>query len=587
MVRKLFLKMTVPQIIAALSSSVCLLVDSIIIGRLLGIDAMSAYGLASPIVIIFSSTVLMLVCGTQVISASELGKGDLKRLSGCYSTSLVACIATALIIMSVVLLLTDPICVILGSSKSGVNENVSEMTKEYLRGYFLGTPFFFLGQIAIPYLQAMGKRGILLRNVVSMTIADVVFNLLSVYVFHAGIFGIGLASGLSYLVGFLASVRYFVKKDCIFKFNIKNISRTMLADIIKAGSPIILVELCYIIRVYLFNQMFLWLGGTDAVAVFSIVNSIGDILFSIALGTSGVTLTLSSIFYGEEDRRSLAELVRSMTLCTFVIITLAVALTCVIAPLIAVIYLGGYSGVYDNTVTGIRLFALSLIPVCINLVFARYYQGINKIKLTNLILVIEGLALPTFFAWIMGMQLGINGIWIGTNIGQAVVLLVISVLVWHRAGKISFTAESYGYLDAPDSWPTSDNTMDVTVKDKGNAVQASEAFYGFYNEKGIGKRKALILSMCVEEIAMNIIQHGFSADKRKHTLEIRTVCKKEECLLHFRDDCASFDPIKYIELHNNECQPDHIGLHMIMNMVDDATYLNSLGLNNLILKVKV
>ena len=43
MINELFRKMTVAQIFSALSGTVCMLVDSIIIGRLLGVDSMSAY----------------------------------------------------------------------------------------------------------------------------------------------------------------------------------------------------------------------------------------------------------------------------------------------------------------------------------------------------------------------------------------------------------------------------------------------------------------------------------------------------------------------------------------------------------------
>ena len=43
MINELFRKMAVAQIFSALSGTVCMLVDSIIIGRLLGVDSMSAY----------------------------------------------------------------------------------------------------------------------------------------------------------------------------------------------------------------------------------------------------------------------------------------------------------------------------------------------------------------------------------------------------------------------------------------------------------------------------------------------------------------------------------------------------------------
>ena len=70
---------------------------------------------------------------------------------------------------------------------------------------------------------------------------------------------------------------------------------------------------CYFLRVYCFNQMFLSLGGTDAVAVYSIVSVPGDILYRVGQGSGDVALTMASLLYEEEDRRSLTELVRVMS----------------------------------------------------------------------------------------------------------------------------------------------------------------------------------------------------------------------------------------------------------------------------------
>ena len=60
MINELFRKMTVAQIFSALSRTVCMLVDSIIIGRLLGVDSMSAYGLALPLL------TLLIALGTMI-----------------------------------------------------------------------------------------------------------------------------------------------------------------------------------------------------------------------------------------------------------------------------------------------------------------------------------------------------------------------------------------------------------------------------------------------------------------------------------------------------------------------------------------
>ena len=45
----------------------------------------------------------------------------------------------------------------------------------------------------------------------------------------------------------------------------------------------------------------------------------------------------------------------------------------------------------------------------------------------------------------------------------------------------------------------------------------------------------------------------------------------------------NFDPVKYLEMHEDDDPASHIGIRMVMKLVKDANYVNSLGLNNLTL----
>ena len=187
-----------------------------------------------------------------------------------------------------------PVCGLLGASRSNVSPNVSEMTEQYLKGYFIGTPFFFLVQLATPYLQTMEKRKDLMRSIICMTVSDIVLDILSVTVFHAGIAGIGIASGLSYIAAFLPVSGFFLKKDRVFRFDVRKIRWKTLIRIAVQGAPVFMSFACYFLRVYCFNQMFLSLGGTDAVAVYSIVSVPGEILYRVGQGSGDVALTMAS-----------------------------------------------------------------------------------------------------------------------------------------------------------------------------------------------------------------------------------------------------------------------------------------------------
>ena len=63
MIKKLFQQMIISQIVSSMAVTLCLLVDSIMIGRFLGVDSMAAYGLANPVLLIFAAFGALLSSG--------------------------------------------------------------------------------------------------------------------------------------------------------------------------------------------------------------------------------------------------------------------------------------------------------------------------------------------------------------------------------------------------------------------------------------------------------------------------------------------------------------------------------------------
>lgn len=59
--------------------------------------------------------------------------------------------------------------------------------------------------------------------------------------------------------------------------------------------------------------------------------------------------------------------------------------------------------------------------------------------------------------------------------------------------------------------------------------------------------------------------------------------EEDKRIVRIRDNCVNFDPTKYLELHRSDDPVAHIGLRMVMGMVKEANYINTLGLNNLTL----
>ena len=580
MIKRVFRQMTGPQIISAMTVTLCLLIDSIVIGRLIGVDAMSAYGLANPVLIIFGALGTMEACGVQVLTGEAIGKGDTKACSTVFSTSVVMALIMAAAWIVLVFAAIKPLCMLLGTGIASPDNPLYMMTADYLRGYMIGAPFFFLSQIMVPYLQVMGKRKLTLISVLVMTVTDIVCDILSVYVFHAGMFGIGLASSLSYLAALLAGIAYFMRSDCLFRFDKGSIKAETALKTAHAGSPIMVNQAGFMVRVYVINRLLLAVAGAYAVAVFTVISTIGNIIFSIGLGSGSVTLMLASIFYSEEDRSSLYDLVRIMTVYSLAQIICAAAAVELAAPWLAGLFLGSDPSVISVAVPALRIYVLSLIACVMTTVYKNYYQGTGRMGFTNMISLCDNMLLLIPFTLLFSRLMGLTGVWIGIVAGQFSVLVMIAIVVWKRYGRISFSAEAFSMLD-PDFGADPSEVFETSVTDMDTAISASEQIAAFCIEKGLRNRLAMLVSLCVEEIVVNIIKYGFGSDDKPHNADVRLVIDESKCIIRIRDNCTGFDPTDHVKLQQSDDPAKHIGIRLVMSLANDVNYINSLGLNNL------
>jgi len=584
MIDRLFRQMSATQILSAVSITLCLLIDSIVIGRLLGVESMSAYGLASPLLIVLTSLGTMCAVGVQVVCGRSIGTGDREGSDVCYSTSVAMALGMALLGLLLVVTMWKPLCTLLGAGEALPENRLFYLTGDYLRGYILGAPVFFLSQIMAPYLQIGGKRKLLMWSVAAMTATDIAADLVSVYVFHAGMFGIGLASSLSYLAAVLVGIGFFLKKDCPFRFRVKGLRGQTAWEISKAGSPVIINQICLTLRVYLINRILLVLSGTDGVAVYASVTSLGNLFFNVGLGTGTVALTLSSIFFSEEDRTSLCELVRVMLRQTLTLMLAAVTLAVLSAPWLARLFLGSAPNIVSLSVPALRLYCISLLPGAVSTTFKSYYQGTRRIGLTHLISVSNSLAFTVLFAWIGGRLYGFTGLWVGIIVGQLGVCVMILLIAWIRHGGISVSAETLSMLDQSFG-ARGEEFFDGAIPDLNTAVAVSERIQAFCRDRGIDPRTSYFIALCVEEMTTNIILHGFTKDKRPHNIDVRLVVRDTGRLIRIRDNCIRFDPTTYLDLHRTDDPAAHIGIRMVMATVTEANYIHTLGLNNLTLRL--
>ncbi|MBR0230873.1 MAG: ATP-binding protein [Clostridia bacterium] len=586
MIKRVFRQMLVTQILSSMTVMICMLIDSIMIGRFLGVDSMTAYGLATPVLLVFAAFGSMLSAGIQVKLGKTMGSGDMEGTNGCYTVSFFLAAAVSVVGLAAVLIFTNPICTLLGAGSPTPDNKIFALTRDYIRGFIIGAPAFMFAQIMVPFMQISGSRVRLIVAVAAMTVGDVLFDIFNVnnlLFFDGSTFGMGLASSLSYYIAFVIGIAYFFKKKCMFKFRVKLINAKKCFELLKYGVPTVINQISTVLLVFVLNKVLLDVGGDGAVAAYSVISTIGNICYCVGAGIASVALMLSSIFYSDEDRTELRSLVKTMTFYALVLDAALIVFALLFAPYLALLFLADESAV-NMAANGLRLFSLSLLSCSLNTVFKNYYQGVNKAGFTQAISVMQNFAFTALFAFVLSRFLGITGVWISFLCGETLTLLIIAAVVWIKYKKISFSPDAFMLLPR-DFGAREGDYIEMSFDTPEGPVDVSNKAGEFCRAHGESNRNSNLISLCIEEMSNNIVQHGFTKDAKKHSVDIRLLFKNGKKLIRIRDNCVNFDPINYIELHKTDDPTSHIGIRMVMKMVKNANYVNSLGLNNLTLEL--
>ena len=577
MIRKLIRQMLLAQALSALTGSLCLMIDNIMIGRFLGVQAIAAYGLANPILLVLGAFGTMLAAGVQMACSRSLGSGDLEETNRGFSSAIGLMLGVALPVTALVLLLRNPLATALGAGTEG---ELYDMTRDYLAGFILGAPAVMGALVLVPFLQMAGQSYLLVVAVGSMTVVDVSLDLVNALVIHGGMFGMGVASTISYYVAMVIAMIYFLSRKCVFKFSREDISGKKIRELVMGGMPNVVAMASSVVFVFLMNRILMGIGASAAVAAFSVVSTVGGASNCISTGINGVSLTLAGILFNEEDGTGLRELLRRLS-AYGVLLGVFMGLVLLFgSPLFVSIFIPEAGEAQQMATQGLRMFALGLIPCCILNALKGIYQGSERMRLTEVINLLEGAVLPLVAALIFSRIWGTTGAWLYFFCGELLSLCFAVAYVWKNKGKA--TLDTRAYLLLKDDFGVSpDNLLEMDIHNLGEVTAAAKRAEEFCLHHGQDEKTANHIALCIEEMASNTVQHGFSAKGNNH-LSVRVQHKGETWMLRFRDDCRAFDPVSYVP----QGEEDALGIRLVMAMAEEVRYTYSLNLNNLAIRLK-
>ena len=424
-VAPILLKFSIPLLISVIFQQLYSIADSVIAGRCINKDALSAVGASYPITMIFLAIGTGMNIGCSVVISTLFGAKDYKKMKTAVFTSLISTGALA-VVLTIVGYFTSGLFLIL----LGTDDLIFADSQTYLNIYVFGLLFLFIYNICTGIFTALGDGNTPLYFLIGSSLGNIGMDLLLVAVFKMGVAGTAWATficqGICSILAFIVLVRR-IKKINSGKF--KLFEWKMLGKISSLSIPSILQQ-SFVSVGQLFVQSLVNSCGTDVVAGYASaikLNTFAITSFS-TVGNSVSSFTAQNI--GAEQYQRVRKGFRVGAVLCVGIAALFTIVYVVFSNELIYLFMDKTQGNTEAAAEAGRQFLTIVSPfylaVALKLTGDAILRGGGRVG-AFMVTTFSDLILRVVFAFILKPHFGATGIWLSWPVG------------WTISGIISIT----------------------------------------------------------------------------------------------------------------------------------------------------
>lgn len=579
LVREMFYAVTRVSILMMLTTMIGTVVDGIVTGQCLGADAVTATGLLTPVVMAGTLLGPILGSGMGLLCSRALGMADPEKMNRSFSLGMKALLAAGLFLGCVQAALAPSLAVWVGAR--GANARLAPLISDYLLGFAFGYPVLCLCIGLSGMMQLDNDRSRALKAAAAELAVNVAGDLLNVFVFHGGMFGMALATAISHCAGLAVLLLHFRKPDILLRLT-RGVNVRELPEMASLGLGNAISTMSVVVRNMGLNFLLLALALPSAVTALSVANNLLNLMMAVCLGLSAGASTVASVADGERDGGSLRRLC-GVSLRGAAVFALGIGAVFVGgAPLWTRLFLTGPAETLEKTTACIRFLAASCVFRVLLYPALGILLGARQKALNYVITILLEAVYPLLFALVMGNLWGDTGVWWSMPAAGAAALITTLLISRIRKKAPLRAPEDLVPLAFPDTpeeavWEASLRTMD-------DVAGASAGIRRFSGEHGADLRTRNMLALFVEEMAGNTVQYGFGG-KGRDSIDLRLVRTETGWILRIRDNGHLFNPLAWLEENHPDDPAANVGIRIVVGTARSVRYIPMMDMNNLVIGI--
>ncbi len=359
----LIVTFALPLMVGNVFQQLYTVVDTMVVGKALGVDALAALGAADWMNWMMLGVIQGLTQGFSILMAQRFGAGLKEELRTVVGNSAVLSLLSALALLLAGQLLARPVLVLLQTPPE-----ILDAALLYLRIMYLGIPIVMAYNLLACILRSMGDSRTPLQAMAVASFVNIGLDLLFVLVFRLGIGGAAAATLIAQLVSGLYCLYYIRKTESLvlsaqdFRFR-----KGLPLQLLLLGTPMAfqnaIISVGGMIVQFVVNG-----SGVIFIAGFTATNKLYGVLevAATSYGYSMITYAGQNLGAGKTDR--IRKGMRSAVAVSLVTSVLIAAFMLLAGRLILGCFISGTPEEYQQTF-GIAYYYLALMSLCLPILY--------------------------------------------------------------------------------------------------------------------------------------------------------------------------------------------------------------------------
>lgn len=428
-VKKILLSMLAPTILMNLTTAIGSMADTVIIGYYLDDLSLSVVTFATPIYMVINILAALFAVGGCITMGIDAGEGNKAGANKAFSIAIEMLVILSAILFAAGLFFSGTVAGWLGAG-----EDVFELVRIYSRIILMGAPAFALNTAFAFFIRSDGRPNLSMIGMFVSIISDLILNVVFVGYLDMGVSGAAYSTVLGSVLSILVmSVHFFSKKNTL-KFSL--VLNGSLVRVVKNGVSSALLFIYQFVTILIMNHLISALAGTDGIVVYTVVFNLSTVSLSVFEGISQTIQPMVSNYYGEKSIKNIKETMRLAFIITVIICGCCTLFLELFPATVPTVFGIDDAGIVANAVQAVRIYAVSMTLITINVVIGYYLQCIEESFMAAILVSLRSFVVLLMAIFSLGYIFGMNGIWAAYTVTELICLGICVLMISSKRAKL-------------------------------------------------------------------------------------------------------------------------------------------------------